>query len=96
MNDDHAAEHRTGVDVYVLTWIALLLLTAATVTVAGLHLGKLSVLTAIAIAGVKTVVVLSFFMHLKYERRLLKFLVYMIIGGLAGLIGLTYTDYLFR
>lgn len=85
-----------GVDVYVLTWIALLILTAVTVTVAGLHLGRLSVLTAVAIAGVKTAVVLSFFMHLKYEKPVFRTMVYIVIGVLAIFIGLTFTDILFR
>jgi cytochrome c oxidase subunit 4 len=96
LSEDHAGQDHIGVDVYVLTWIALLILTAATVAVAGLRLGKLSVLTAIAIASVKTVIVLSFFMHLKYENRLLKSLVYVVIGVIALLIGLTFTDFLFR
>jgi len=94
-NQSSQAGH-VGADVYVLTWIALLMLTAATVTVAGLHLGKMSVFTAVAIAFVKASIVLSFFMHLKYERRLLKLLVYLVIGGIAGLIALTFTDYFFR
>jgi cytochrome c oxidase subunit 4 len=85
-----------GVDVYVLTWIALLILTAVTVTVAGLHLGRLSVLTAVAIAGVKAAVVLSFFMHLKYEKPFFRTMVYVVIGVLAVFIGLTFTDILFR
>lgn len=96
MDDESKAAAHPGADVYLLTWIALLMLTATTVTVAGLHLGRLSVLSSIAIAFVKATVVLSFFMHLKYERRMLKLLVYLVIGGIAALIALTFTDFLFR
>jgi cytochrome c oxidase subunit 4 len=96
VKDEHGGQAHPGVDVYVLTWIALLVLTAVTVTVAGLHLGKFSVITAVAIAGVKAGVVLSFFMHLKYEKPLFKTMVYVVIGVLAVFIGLTFTDILFR
>lgn len=96
MKDDRADGAHAGIDVYVLTWIALLVLTAVTVTVAGLHLGRLSVLTAVAIAGVKATVVLSYFMHLKYEKPLFRTMVYVVIGVLAVFIGLTFTDILFR
>jgi cytochrome c oxidase subunit 4 len=95
--DKNGTEHEpTGFDLYILTWVALLILTAITVTVAGMHLGKLSVLTAVAIAAVKAGVVLYLFMHLKYESRMLKTFVYATLVVLAIFIGLTFTDILYR
>jgi cytochrome c oxidase subunit 4 len=94
--DEHAEHTKTGIDVYLLTWIALLILTAVTVTVAGMHLGKISPLTAVVIAGVKASIVLSFFMHLKYEKSLFRTMVYVAIGVFVIFIGLTFTDVLFR
>ena len=71
--DNSQSEHEeVGYGVYVLTWIALLGLTAITVTVAGLQFGSLSVLIALAVATVKATLVLSFFMHLRYERPLFR------------------------
>ena len=96
MKDEHSGEQHVGYDVYILAWVALLILTAVTVTVAGLHLGRLSVLTAVAIAGVKASVVLFFFMHLKYEKPLFRTMVYVTLGALVVFIGLTFTDILFR
>jgi len=93
-NEQH--EEHNGFNVYVLAWMSLLILTAVTVTVAGMHLGKLSVLTAIVIAAVKAGIVLSFFMHLKYEAPLLRTMVYVVIGTLVIFIGLTFTDILYR
>ncbi len=85
-----------GFDVYVLAWVALLILTAITVTVAGMHLGRLSVLTAVFIATVKASVVLYLFMHLKYESKMLKLFVFAAVVTLAIFIGLTFTDILYR
>jgi len=95
--DKKTKEHGpTGFDVYILTWVALLILTATTVTVSGMHLGKLSVLAAVVIAAVKATVVLYLFMHLKYENKLLKTFVFGALGVLAIFIGLTFTDILYR
>jgi len=66
------------------------------VTVAGMHLGRLSMLTALAIASVKAGLVLWFFMHLKYEDRLFKVLLLVPIVTLTVIIGLTFFDVLYR
>ena len=89
-------KHIVSTKTFVLVWAALLTLTAITVTVAKLNLGTLSTLTAIAIASVKAGLVLWFFMHLKYEKRLLKLLLLVPIVTLAVIIGLTFIDVWYR
>jgi cytochrome c oxidase subunit 4 len=88
--------HIVGTKTFVSVWIALLMLTAITVIVAKLHLGAFSTLTAIVIASIKAGLVLWFFMHLKYEKRLLKLLLLVPIVTLAVIIGLTFVDVLYR
>ena len=95
-HDNHTEREPAGFDVYVLSWVALLILTAITVTVAGMHLGKLSVFTAVIIAAVKATVVLFFFMHLKYEKPFFRTMVCIALGALVIFIGLTFTDILYR
>lgn len=90
--DNHIVSTRT----FVAVWIALLTLTAITVTVAKLDLGAFSTFTAIDIASVKAGLVLWFFMHLKYENRLLKLLLLVPIVTLAVIIGLTFVDVWYR
>jgi cytochrome c oxidase subunit 4 len=95
--DNSQSEHEeVGYGVYVLTWITLLVLTSITVTVAGMHFGSLSVLVALAVAAVKATLVLSFFMHLRYERPLFKIMFLVVIITLAIFIGLTFLDPPFR
>jgi cytochrome c oxidase subunit 4 len=77
-------------------WLALVVLTLVTVTVAGMDLGKLSVLTALAIAAVKGTLVVSYFMHLKYELPMFKVMFIVVIVVLAIFIGLTFFDPPFR
>ena len=81
---------------FVSVWLALLALTAVTVTVSRMDLGAFSTLTAIVIASVKAGLVLWFFMHLKYERLLFKVLLLVPVVTLAVIIGLTFVDVLYR
>jgi cytochrome c oxidase subunit 4 len=88
--------HIVSPKIFVTVWLVLLGLTAVTVAVARMDLGALSTLTAVVIASVKAGLVLWFFMHLKYEKPLLKLLLLVPIVTLAVIIGLTFVDVLYR
>lgn len=88
--------HIVGTRVFIAVWASLIALTALTVTVAELHLGRFSTLTALLIASVKAGLVLWHFMHLKYEQRLFKALLLMPIITLAVVLGLTFLDIWYR
>lgn len=91
------AAHGPGYKSYFLVYGLLICLTVATVTVAGMDLGRIAIIIALAIAGTKSVFVLLYFMHLRYEKRLLvKLLLPIVVVTLAIFIGLTYTDILYR
>ena len=81
---------------YVAVWGALLALTALTITAAQLHLGAFSMLANLLIASSKASLVLWFFMHLKYEKRLLKVMLLIPIVTLTIIIGLTFFDIRYR
>ena len=81
---------------YIYIWLALLLLTAITVTTADLNLGRIAIIVVLAIAAGKSVLVLLYFMHLRWEKRLLLKLWPIAIATLAIFIGLTFTDVLHR
>jgi cytochrome c oxidase subunit 4 len=81
----------------MVIWAALLVLTAITVTTASLNFGRIAIIVVLAIAAGKSTLVLMYFMHLRYENRLLiKILVPIAMVTLAIFIGLTYTDVLRR
>jgi cytochrome c oxidase subunit 4 len=96
MEQNGSGREHSGYGIYLLTWLALLVLTAITVTVAGMHLGNFSVLTAVVIAAIKATIVLLFFMHLKQESNLFKTMILVAIGVFAIFISLTFFDVLFR
>ena len=88
--------HVSPKSTYYTIFGALLVLTATTVGVAFLNLGRLNFPVAISIAILKATLVVLFFMHAKYSSRLTK----LVIGGafffLMCLFGLTMTDYMSR
>ena len=77
-------------------WLALLALTALTVGITRLNLGGYKVLGALAIACLKSGLVIAFFMHMKYEGRLLRWLLFLTLTTLAIFIGFTFFDVLYR
>ena len=90
------SEHVVPVKVYVGIFLALLSLTAVTVGVAFINLGSMNTVAALAIAAVKMLLVILFFMHLKWGSRLTKLAVLAAFFWLALLITITMTDILTR
>ena len=76
---------------YIIVCTLLLVLTGVTVGVSYLHLGIMNVAVALLIASVKAALVALYFMHLRFENRLvwafatvpLFFLALIILGTLA-------------
>jgi cytochrome c oxidase subunit 4 len=88
----HIKSYRT----YVYVWVALLLLLAATIYVAKVNFTHYSVVINLFISTLKAGLVLAFFMHLKYEERLLKGLLFLALTALACIIALTFSDVWYR
>jgi len=95
-NESHEEHAHSGFGMYLTTWLALLVLTALTVGVAGMKLGNLSVFVAVLIAAIKSTIVTLFFMHLKNESTTLKVMVIVCLVTFAIFVGITFTDYPFR
>lgn len=91
-------EHKHIMPFGLLTkiWLALLALTGVTVGVASFDFGYLNVLAAMAVASAKALLVVLFFMHLKYENRLLGAFVLLVFAILAIFIGFTFFDVAWR
>lgn len=76
--------------------IALLVLTFITVFVSEINFGAFSVGVALIVASVKVAIVLTYFMHLKYESRFTKIMVGGVFVIFALVVIITFIDYLFR
>ena len=92
-NTQHTA---AGFKTYIITWITLVILTAATIAVTKFHMGELSIVVALLIASLKSVLILYIFMHLRYENWFFKlaFLLPILVFVLS--IGFTFLDVGYR
>jgi len=89
----HLTKNRT----YVYVWVALVILTGTTASVAGMDLGPWTVLIALCIAGTKSGLVLNYFMHLKSEKlTIFKVIIPLTLAVLVVFILLTFSDLAFR
>jgi len=93
MSEHH---HIVSYSKLIAIWLTLLALTALTVAITRIELGGYKVLAALVIACVKSGLVIAFFMHLKYENRLLHWLLFVALLTLSIFIGLTFFDVLYR
>jgi cytochrome c oxidase subunit 4 len=88
--------HIVGNGKLTTVWLILLALTGLTIWVSRLDLGAYRIWGALAIASLKSGLVIAFFMHMKYEGKLLRWLLFVALLTLAIFIGLTFFDVLYR
>ena len=81
---------------FVRVWLLLVVLTAVLVYVSTAFHEALSVPALLTITPLKAGLVLFYFMHLKYESTFIKSLVFIVLGILILLIGLTFADLSYR
>ena len=89
-------KHQFGYLTYIFVWLSLIAFTALTVTVAGVSLGKYTLLVALLIAAVKSALVINIFMHIKFDEPIFK--VFLALSGftLIVIFILTFVDFLYR
>jgi len=89
-------QHITPYATYIWILAALLILTFATVAITNVNLGPLSVTTAMLIASIKATLVLLYFMHLKFDQKIYRFMTTVVLLVFFMVIIFTFFDYLFR
>ncbi len=91
--------HENHISSDSLNWkvlIILLILTTLSILAIKIHLGAFTVALALIIASVKVTIVLTYFMHLKFENSLLRIMVGGVFLLFAVIIAITFIDYYFR
>jgi cytochrome c oxidase subunit 4 len=95
-NPEHGSHHIVTPKVYAMVYISLLIGTALTVWAADQNFGVFNPIIALAIASTKMVIVILFFMHVKYQSNLIKMTVGAGFFTFLVLITLTLSDYISR
>ena len=92
---DHSS-HGASVTTYWVVFIALMVLLALTVLAAAYNLGPLGIAVALTIAVVKAVLIILYFMHVRYSSKM----VWLFAGASFFWVGIMFlflfTDYLSR
>ncbi len=91
-----AEHHVVSWRIYLVIFLALAVLTVVTVLAAGRDFGAFNTVIALSIASIKAVLVILYFMHLRYSPRLTTLVLFSGFVFLAILILLTIADYLSR
>src|SRR6185436_12721762 len=92
MSDTHVVPAR----IYLMVFVALLVLTGTTVGVAFIDLGPLNNLVALGVAVLKATLVILFFMGVKYSTRLTGLVIVSGLFALAIMVELTLVNYATR
>ena len=90
------SEHIVPRKTYFTVFGALLVFTAITVFAANINFGRMNDVIAMTIAVTKMMLVLLFFMHVRYSSRLIWVIVASMFFWLLILLSLTLTDYTSR
>jgi len=95
--EQHEHEHHiVSPMIYLTIVIALLILTATTVAASYIDMGVFNPIVALGIAAFKMILVVLFFMHVKYSTRLTKLTVGAGLFTFLVLVGMTLSDYFTR
>ena len=96
MSDNQEKSHIIPYKTFLLVLAALLVFTFISIGVTSYDLGPLTVLIALLLATTKTVLVLTYFMHLKYDVKMFAILVTAVLLLISVVIFITFLDYLYR
>lgn len=91
------SEHIVSSKLYIGIWAALMCLTVITASVAFVDLGPFNTVVCLVIATVKALLVVLFFMHVKYaSEKLTKMVIISVLFWLMLLLFLSLADYTTR
>ena len=96
MNMSHEKSHISTYTSLATVLVILLLLKTLSVGVTSYHLGAFAVAIALIIASVKVAIVITQFMHMKFESLFLKLMITGVFVIFALVIIITFSDYYFR
>jgi len=82
--------------VYIIILVALVALTFASIGITKIELGAYSVAGALIFACIKSFLVLTYFMHLKYDKKYIRVMVAFVFALFVVVLVFTFLDYLYR
>lgn len=93
---NESPHHIVPASLYVAIWIALLIFTGLTTGVAYINLGVFNTVVALLIAGIKMMLVVLFFMHVKWTTGMPRVVMVAAVFWLAIMMAFTVADEISR
>lgn len=91
-----AKHHIVPFRTYLLILLGLITLTLLSVEVTHIDLREYTVAMALIIAGVKSYFVLSYFMHLRFDKPMYRNMVLFVLAVFLAVVTITFIDYINR
>ncbi len=88
--------HIVPFKLYLIVLLALLALTFSSIGITSIELGKYTVAGALIFAIIKSYLVLTYFMHLKYDKPYIRIMVAFVFAIFVVVLVITFLDYLYR
>lgn len=88
--------HIVPFKLYLIVLVALLILTFSSIGITSIELGKYTVAGALLFAMIKSYLVLTYFMHLKYDKPYIRIMVAFVFAIFVMVLVFTFLDYLYR
>ena len=89
-------QHIVPYRVYFIILFALLILTFSSIGVTSIELAEYTVVAALLFAIIKSYLVLTYFMHLKYDKPYIRWMVGFVFAIFLVVIIITFLDYFYR
>ena len=93
---EQSKPHIIGYGKLIAVWLALMVMLGLSVWVSRLDLGISRIWASLFIASAKAGLVIAFFMHMRYEANIIRWLLFAALVILAISIGFTFLDVLYR
>jgi len=94
--ENNGKHHIVPYKTHITVLLGLIVLTALSVAVTSIELGPLTVTVALLFATAKALIVLIYFMHLKFDNIIYSIMVAFVMFSIISIIVITFLDYLFR
>ncbi len=91
-NHHHIVEYKN----HFLVLALLIGLTVVTVAITSVDMGPYNTAAAMVIASIKAAIVLLYFMHLRFDQKIYRFMTTIVILIFMAVIAVTFFDYLYR
>ncbi|MEL7585993.1 MAG: cytochrome C oxidase subunit IV family protein [Prolixibacteraceae bacterium] len=91
---EHAKHHIVPYRTYAIILVLLLFLTFISVAITSIELGSYTVAGALILATIKSSLVLTYFMHLKFDEPYIRIMVAFVFVLFAAVLIITLIDYI--